>query len=91
MNGMGQELMNSKFKALIKEVIDEIIEDRIDEIDTPPSSEEDVMGDEIINDQKFDDFMQFIDGLPKDMQIQLIKQYQAQLMQQLEDAAAEDY
>lgn len=83
--------MNSKFKALIKEVIDEIIEDRIDEIDTPPSSEEDVMGDEIINDQTFDDFMQFIDGLPKDMQIQLIKQYQAQLMQQLEDAAAEDY
>ena len=83
--------MKTKFEGLIKEIVEEMIDDRINEIEDRPSREEDVMGDEIINDQAFDDFMQFIDGLQKDMQIQLIKQYQAQLLQQLEDAASEDY
>jgi hypothetical protein len=83
--------MKTKFEGLIKEIVEEMIDDRINEIEDRPSREEDVMGDEIINDQAFDDFMQFIEGLPKDMQIQLIKQYQAQLLQQLEDSASEDY
>ncbi len=52
--------MKTKFEGLIKEIVEEMTDDRINEIEDRPSREEDVMGDEIINDQAFDDFMQFI-------------------------------
>tara|TARA_R100000008_G_C3555973_1_gene153230 strand:- start:107 stop:370 length:264 start_codon:yes stop_codon:yes gene_type:complete len=81
--------MNKEFTKLVREILIEIIEQRsIVELDEPPRNPEDAYGDELITDDAFEDFMQFIDGLPKEMQIELITQYQNQLKQQLEDDAS---
>jgi hypothetical protein len=80
--------MNREFTKLVRSMLVEIIEERsIVEIDEPPQTPEDIEGDEMITDDSFEDFMQFIEGLPKEMQIQLITQYQDQLKKQMEDAA----
>jgi|TARA_R110000796_G_scaffold42284_1_gene104627 hypothetical protein len=80
--------MNNKFKKMVREILLEIAqESALQEIDTPASSAADIEGDEMITNAMYDDFMKFIEGLPEDMQLQLINQYQDQLKQQMVDAA----
>tara|TARA_R110000824_G_scaffold166215_1_gene342940 strand:+ start:329 stop:595 length:267 start_codon:yes stop_codon:yes gene_type:complete len=81
--------MNKKFTKLVREIIFEIAQERsLLEIHGPALTPEDAEGDAILTDEAFEDFMRFIEGLPKKMQIELITQYQDQLQQQLEDAAS---
>jgi hypothetical protein len=68
--------------SINKPVLKTISKHALQEIGGPPSTGEDVIGDEIIINAMAEDILGFVEGLPKDQRIQLLDTFMDILVQQ---------